>query len=718
MKKKQTPKTGESPPPDPEVLAEAHVSRPSWIVCVAIGLFLTRYLLPTEGSGEGHTAVLCAAWIALAALVSWLDWRNGTVWRVDWKDAAILGVTAPPIVSGIFSPFMEIEQRAAQNILLEWISLAVSLLLLRRLLSEAGLRRVLAAGIVSVLTAVAVHGLWQHYVWYPQTAQQLVEYEQLEALTTLTGEQEQRKQDLLRTLGPEFVSADPVARNMMRDRLVNSTEPLGFFALANTLAGILGVAIVFVALSRNPTSRPALAFRIVAGSLLLVTFLLTKSRTAYLAAFLTAACVVLLVFGRRVPWKQVGAAVAASVGIVVLLLLTGGLDLAVLTESSRSLAYRIEYWTATSSLIGNNWLTGVGLGNFREEYLQYKLAGSSEEILDPHNWLLEAWATSGILGLIGAVVSIAALSAAAFRRIVTLDEELQIDTSGRVLPPIAIAGFLALVWSGFPIRIDEQVVIAVVVALFVASIAKWTWSESDFIRGGLGAATLLTVHLLASGGFGMPAVLQMLLACLTVFAASTPDAKRLSDRSMHVVQATLLVLLLGAILLVIRPNLARDRWLTDAETRAYFESDPVGAIASLKRAHAADPLSHEPLLRLASLYASQQRKDEARDAAMQAVAKSPQSPTLKQWAASLLLRVREEQLAADLLAEAVADYPNGSDVHADAAEVFSKVGDERAVAEAVRAIELDDLNRQAGHTDKVFPDERRELLLRIAGAQK
>ena len=32
-----------------------------------------------------------------------------------------------------------------------------------------------------------------------------------------------------------------------------------------------------------------------------------------------------------------------------------------------------------------NWLLGVGPGNFRQHYLQFKLPQSSEEIADPHN---------------------------------------------------------------------------------------------------------------------------------------------------------------------------------------------------------------------------------------------------------------------------------------------------------------------------------------------
>src|SRR5262249_47471001 len=50
-----------------------------------------------------------------------------------------------------------------------------------------------------------------------------------------------------------------------------------------------------------------------------------------------------------------------------------------------------------------NWLAGVGPGNFRQHYLQFKLPQSSEEIADPHNLVLDVWANGGLLALAGLV---------------------------------------------------------------------------------------------------------------------------------------------------------------------------------------------------------------------------------------------------------------------------------------------------------------------------
>src|SRR4029079_4411509 len=72
--------------------------------------------------------------------------------------------------------------------------------------------------------------------------------------------------------------------------------------------------------------------------------------------------------------------------------------------STKSLRYRFEYWSSTWQMLQEstrNWLTGVGPGNFRQHYLQFKLPQSSEEIAAPHNLMLDVRANGGLLALAG-----------------------------------------------------------------------------------------------------------------------------------------------------------------------------------------------------------------------------------------------------------------------------------------------------------------------------
>src|SRR4029078_11415676 len=73
----------------------------------------------------------------------------------------------------------------------------------------------------------------------------------------------------------------------------------------------------------------------------------------------------------------------------------GGLDMEVLSEAPKSVLYRLEYWQGTARVIVDHPLLGVWAGDFQEAYAMYKLPRASETPADPHNFLLEMWATAG-----------------------------------------------------------------------------------------------------------------------------------------------------------------------------------------------------------------------------------------------------------------------------------------------------------------------------------
>ena len=62
--------------------------------------------------------------------------------------------------------------------------------------------------------------------------------------------------------------------------------------------------------------------------------------------------------------------------------------------ASRSVT-AFEYWQSTLTMIVRHPWLGVGPGNFQDYYTQFKLPAASEEIRDPHNFVLEVWATAG-----------------------------------------------------------------------------------------------------------------------------------------------------------------------------------------------------------------------------------------------------------------------------------------------------------------------------------
>ena len=125
--------------------------------------------------------------------------------------------------------------------------------------------------------------------------------------------------------------------------------------------------------------------------------LLTKSRAGYLAVVAGAGllwCVARLEKGGpRARFLWGGAAAVAL--LAILGASTGALDREVFSEAGKSLGYRMQYWQSTLSMIHDHPLLGVGPGQFQDHYTTYKLPEASEEVQDPHNFLLEVWATAG-----------------------------------------------------------------------------------------------------------------------------------------------------------------------------------------------------------------------------------------------------------------------------------------------------------------------------------
>ncbi len=112
-----------------------------------------------------------------------------------------------------------------------------------------------------------------------------------------------------------------------------------------------------------------------------------------------------------------GALVVAA--LVFAGLATRRLDPLVLTQSMKSLRYRGEYWQGAWGVITEGapsfaealtrptFWWGVGPGNFAGPYLKHMLATASEEIVDPHNLLLEVWATAGVFALLCLLAAVA-----------------------------------------------------------------------------------------------------------------------------------------------------------------------------------------------------------------------------------------------------------------------------------------------------------------------
>ena len=215
-----------------------------------------------------------------------------------------------------------------------------------------------------------------------------------------------------------------VEESRLRNRLLYSSETFATFALANSLAGFLvGPAVLGLAIGlegfrkRRDETRPApLSYYVVATApyvLILACFLSTKSRSADVG--FAVAAVVLLVREAKTIGPRKSALlglglVAALGGLIALGAASKRFDWMMIVDSTKSLRYRLEYWRGAWRVIvrlpGVFW-QGLGPGQFGPFYLLYRLPESSEEIQNPHNMILEAWAVAGIGAAIALVAAIA-----------------------------------------------------------------------------------------------------------------------------------------------------------------------------------------------------------------------------------------------------------------------------------------------------------------------
>lgn len=727
----------------------------AWPDRVAWGLLaavvLCRLLTPTDGAALGETI-----WIAQFTFTAFLAWvfaayRSGRLrLQFDAGDGAVLLLCLGHVVGALAVIFSTGDQRAALNMLWEWCAVAITYFLMRRLPAGSTERRSLLLVVAAAGVSLSGLGLWQHYAGYADSRKEYgrlkSQWQSLEragrpADAAGAAEWERAMLHVRSEFARMGIPEDESARMMWEQRL-DSSEPIGMFALANTLAGILVGAIIVWLGTIVRAGRGAPFWQVgtaaACAGLILYCLLLTKSRTAYvgLAAGLT-------IWGARgglkrstigrLPGWVLAALLAAVLALVAVALVTGGLDRFVLSESGKSLKYRAEYWTGTWHMLINsprNWLLGVGPGNFRDEYLPFKLPQSSEEIADPHNLVLDVWANGGLLALIG----LAGICGAGLRPIWRPAQSESSSPAGGLswadgILAGAVLGHVAVLASGS--SSDETIVLLLAGWVgVVATCGVFFGCELPPLVFAAAFASLV-VHLLGAGGIGMPGVLQLLLWLMV--AGRTGDAPgrwQITATSRWPVAGLGLAglgLYFGCWFTGLTPVIAARAAIADAEYELSDERRPAQAEQAYRRAAQADPWSSRPFEALAHLAFQtwQASTDAGRETferslawQRQAISRNPRNSglyrTLGQMYLALFAQTGEAtdaSQAAEALTRAATLYPNSAQLQADRAEALWKSGQAAQAREAAqRARELDAINERAGHIDKQLSPSRRKLM--------
>ena len=369
---------------------------------VAIGLMAAAWLFPCEGAVGVFAGVpLAAGWILLGGLTLAASlFLPEFSWRWSWCDVFVFllmvwtGVSTILLVQG-----EACFARAGLNHASQFLGFGFLYAFGRLTFLNADLSRGWVAFFVGAIAFLAAAGLYDYAVEMPETRRVYFDASEVE------------KQRMLAGAGIMDPRPESRERKLFEDRF-RATEPLSTFAHTNSLATVISMGfsvllgwIVLAVPVWKQGETEAKSWWPLVGSvsvlvLMAVCLVLTKSRTSWLAVASVTSAFVLYRQGFLRTLFGVSAAGAISAVLFGILLASGVLDILVLKEAAKSLWYRVEYWQSTFGMIGEHPVLGVGLGSFQDRYPKYQLPQASETVADPHNFLLEAAATLGLVGLL------------------------------------------------------------------------------------------------------------------------------------------------------------------------------------------------------------------------------------------------------------------------------------------------------------------------------
>jgi len=741
-------------------------ARPAIVNAVALGglsaVLVATPLVPSEGTAElGVGAnwimvllLLAAAWLATMSLRGWT--------AVRWNAIDVLVVVFLALVSASALVMAgHGDARATINMVWQWIACGVFFLLARQVLRAASAQRAVTAVMIGLAVCLTVFAYYQYFYSLPRTRAEFA----------------RNPEAMLRDAGVDPAAGSP-ERKLFEDRL-NSTEPLGTFALANSLAGFLAPWLVAAAgigvatwagggqsgvrqAEPSPTGGPALETPRLVGQVTLAAIgaaaalgfclLLTKSRTALLAVGLGMG----LLAASRWPVRRwltwrIMAGAGLALGLLAAAVAAGAWDRLVLTETPKSLLYRVQYWQATAAMIADYPWFGCGPGNFQHYYTAYKLPEASESIADPHNLFFEVAATAGLPALL-ALAAFLTLVAWQWRRRhgvgESQDDARFASAAGQPPGPApaspfhpaadaavlplelrgvslgACAGVVLGAWTGFVFGMSPEPALFLLglpaAAATIAALQPWVRSGQLPPVVPAIAWLVLTVNLLAAGGISFAGIAPSwwLLLALVSNAATESAPGRPAGKPMSAVLAVTLGLLLVGCFLTMYSPVLRCRANLD-EGLALVRSQRLNeAEAAFLAAADADPHSGEPWPTLAGLYhqaalASRDPDALARfeTAVTESLRRSPHAPGLHKqigdWRLALFAQRGQRRHLDEALraySEWVGLYPNQAIGHAQLAWCHHLAGDDQAAArEAAQALRLDELNP---HREKKLCQQR------------
>ena len=677
-----------------------------WYLGAMVAILVATPLIPSEIAASGASIGLIMLWLLLLLAVAVSNaTADRPVIRFGSVDAALLAFLALHTISCLVMARYG-QPRFTLNVMWNWISLGAAFLLLRQLLRTAAESRALIVVMIALAVCLSMHGYYQYSYGFPKS-RRVYAADPDKALREVG------------VVAPE----GSVERAQFESRL-SSTEPIATFTLTNSLAGRLApwllcaIGIAAMAAKDTKEHRRVRVMAVVSALLVAGCLVLTKSRIAYLATILGLGFLGLYGrrSGRQPGWKAIAGAGAAIVILFVIGVLLGAIDLKVLTESSKSLLYRLEYWQATAGMIADYPLFGCGPGNFQQYYPAYKLPQASETVADPHNFVLEIWATAGSPALLAFLAMLVC-----FVIVLRRQDGDRADTSW---PAESELGHVrAIYWgalAGGPLGMGCGMIVQHMpdLAIFlvgfpVAAITVAVW-HGWVVEGKLDVVPLvagllvLLINLLVAGGISFAGVSLTLWILMAVGLNQLPASRdgRACPRPVALAVAVGALLLVGCFWYsTYNPVLNVSGALLQAKSQLQLGRVP-DAEKQLRQATISDSYSYEPWRELARLrqhiwLTRPNPRGEAafREAIRELLARHPRSEGMRSECGHLFVdafrRTGDSRYLEDALQhyQAARDlYPNYNLGQAQLAWTLHLRGDAAAKDVAAEALRLDALH--------------------------
>ena len=751
--------TAPQPAPLRGIETQSTVSDPAngLLRTLVIGLILVRWLIPTESAPGGETLWLVQLDFAAVILWAWSCLRSGS-YTVRWSlfDCALWALVAAHCLSAAFVFVTGGDRRTALNMSWEWVDLGAIFFLLRQTILTALDARRLAAIVVALAVVLSGLGIWQHYVYYRLAR---IEYsEMMSKLDALEKDPRASAEDLGKlqfTLQSQGIPSDEMGRRQYVNRLLFSNEAMGPFALANTFAGFLLVMLVLAGeLFRTlPGPRPKglIAAWFVAFVLLVYCLILTKSRTAWTGLVVAGALWGTTILVRNRQWFTRRALLwvgLGSVGVVLLFVIAAlgkGFDVEVISEAPKSLSYRFQYWNGAAHTVAASPIFGTGPGNFRQHYLRYKVPESSEEIADPHNWLLDLWASGGVLAVVSFLACVVLALIAFLKRRAGDDSGAsakpeQVPSWTDDLPGPVLGFLLGLIApvAGASGNFDVWQLVLLAAWVITFAILRRGLGSGRLAAIALGAAALgLMIHLSGAGGIEMPATVQVLLV-LAALAFATLDHRvdtTASPRLVMAIGGIGMVLFVSLFFTGTLPVVNRRAAIASGEQALYIDGNFDRAVGDFGVAAVHDPFSPDPHDKLADAFFARWQETppragldyfaKAHAALNEATRQDPLNPTRYRRLGEFYLEKfarsqdpADAKAAADAFERAVDMYPTEASLQSECATALFQAGKPaEARSHAQKALELDESNHHWGHTDRYLPDATVARLRQLAAGR-